>query len=206
MFQELQQKALGYLEELDTPPSFLEEIYQKAMQDKAGFEAFIPSVGFGLESTYSIFIEAIWLGDEDDADGWEGFYLREIKRVVNAADTGIQDAIDELSVLMELTDVDIEDKSFYKESIDFLTGKLSSSNAEVRENCIDGIDYLLMSGVIEFPTVSITAIQNLLKKDPSLDVRVAAYDILKKRKYLPKNFKWSMMDKIKIKLTGKSLD
>ena len=65
MFQELQKQALGYVEEIETPPTFLEEIYKKAMQDKEGFEAFLPSVGFGLDSTYSIFIEAIWTGDED---------------------------------------------------------------------------------------------------------------------------------------------
>ena len=91
MFQELQQKALDYLDEIDPPESFLNEIYQKAMQNKAGFEAFLPSVGLGLDSTYSIFIEAIWTGDENGTV-WEDFYLREMKRVVNAADAGNQDA------------------------------------------------------------------------------------------------------------------
>jgi len=204
MFQELQQKALGYLEELDTPPSFLVEIYKKAMEDKEGFEAFLPSVGLGLDSTYSIFIEAIWTGNENDTE-WEDFYLREIKRVVNAADAGNQDAINELSVLIELTDVETENKSFYKEGIDFLTGKLSSSSVEVREHCIEAIDYLLDFEKVEFPSISITAIQNLLRKDASLKVRVSAHNVLKDRKYLPKNFKWSMVDKLKIKLTGKSL-
>lgn len=205
MFQELQKQALGYVTEIEAPPIFLEEIYKKAIQDQEGFEAFLPSVGFGLDSTYSIFIEAIWTGDEEGKE-WESFYSREIKRVVNEADGGNQDAIDELSVLIELTDVGTENKSFYKEGIDFLTGKLSSSNAKVREHCAEAIDYLLDNGEVEFPSVTITALQNLLKKDASLEVRVTAYNILKERKYLPKNFKWSMLDKLKIKLTGETLD
>ena len=204
MFQELQQQALGHMDEIDVPPSFLEEVYKKVIQDKAGFEAFLPSVGFGLESTYSIFIEAIWTGDEKGTV-WEDFYLREIKRVTHAADSGNQDAINELSVLIELTDVETENQSFYKEAIDFLTGKLTSSYAEVREHSADAIDSLLDFEKVEFPTVTITALQNLLKKDPSLAVRVTVYNILKNRNYLPKNFKWSMMDKMKIKLTGKIL-
>jgi len=205
MFQELQEKALGYVEEIEVPPSFLKEIYQKVIQDKASFEAFLTSVGFGLDSTYSIFIEAIWTGDEEGKE-WEGFYSREIKRIVNEADSGNQDAIDELGVLIELTDVGTENKSFYKEGIDFLTGKLSSSHPKVREHCAEAIDYLLDNGEVEFPSVTITALQNLLKKDDSLEVRVEVHNILKERKYLPKNFKWSMMDKLKIKLTGKTLD
>ena len=68
------------------------------------------------------------------------------------------------------------------------------------------IDYLLDYKKVEFPTVTITALQKLLKTDASLKVKVAAHNTLKVRNYLPKNFKWSMIDKIKIKLTGKTLD
>ena len=109
-------------------------------------------------------------------------------------------------MLIELTDVVTENKSFYKEGIDFLTSKLFSSHAEVRENCAEAIDYLLDYKKVEFPTVTITALQKLLKTDASLKVKVAAHNTLKVRNYLPKNFKWSMIDKIKIKLTGKTLD
>ena len=205
VFQELQQQAEKYLEEYDVPDSFLKEVYKKATTDKKGFESFIKTIGFGLESTYSIFIEAIWTGDDDGTE-WEDFYLRELKRVVNTADAGNQDAIDELSVLIDLTDVETENKSFYTDGIDFLTSKFNSPIEKVRENCVEAIGYLMDIGTVEMPTDTILKLHKLLKEDISMKVRIECYNLLKEKNNLPKNFKWSFMDKMKIKLSGLSLD
>lgn len=177
----------------------LKDILAIANQNKERFESYVSSLGFGYGSTRSIFYEAIW----DAPKNWENFLLTQIKELIQAAENNIEGAVDELDSIFYLTQVEELASSFYEQATTYLFSKLNSNSAKVRIACIEGISEIKDMENHQLSSAQIKKMQNLLS-DENFSVRVETYANLNDFDLVPKEFKFSLLDRLRIRLSGKS--
>ncbi len=175
----------------------LKEIIRRAKADKTQFARYLADLDFGMDSPKEVMYEAL----SSDAKGFEDIILKEIKEVINQAESGNEDAEGYLSAIYWLTDLEGMTDEFYEKSLNLCFEKLDSSIAEVRYNCQDAIIDLIDASGKKMTTNQIAKIQKMLY-DKDLKVKVYTYVNLKDMKAVPKDFKFSFFEKIKGRLTG----
>lgn len=200
MFSDLQNDLDNFYDLSDDQQNLLlEEIVKRAEQDKSGFEEYLSTIPYGTMSTKSIFYEAIWKQPKN----WGDFAFRELSKLIEEAERGNEEAIQDLMVLPFLVSLNGMTESYYKRTSFFLTRKLKSKIPAVREDCLVMILDIAESYNIPLERNQKSALQKLLL-DPEFNIRIYAYSRLKELNLIPKRFKIPMLDKIRAKLTGKS--
>lgn len=175
--------------------SLLAEINEKAAKDKVAFKAFLSNVAYGYETNRAVFYEAIWVKPK----GWDDFVYDELAELVSLAESGREDAIEEVDSIAYLTQLEEMSDEFYQKTLRLLVDKLASPIAALRENCAKCIKDLNEIAKLEYTKEQIEALQKLLM-DIETDVRIAAYHNLENINSLPQNFELSSADKQSIKL------
>jgi|GEM_PF-2730513 len=164
--------------------------------DKQGFIDYINSRPFGVESHRAILYECIM----ENANGWEDFLFEQIQIIVEASESGNQEAEYELSSLYYLTNISDLNKSFYTKSIEYLKTKINSENKKVRKAALENILDLHFESKFQLRPNLIESLQSQLY-DKSFDVRHDAYLHLKDFDLIPNQFQRTLIDKIRIKIS-----
>ena len=113
------------------------------------------------------------------------------------------EAKDELSSIHWLTDIPNMNNDFYNETKSFLFTKLQSNIAQIRELSLTAI-FDILNHLNEKPdkNESRKLINSLY--DSNFKNKVYAYSDLKEANLIPEDFKFTLIEKIKIKLKGYS--
>jgi len=180
----------------------LKEIMKRAAKDFSKFKNHLATLGFGLDANRSVFYEAIWK-ENPEGTTWETWLLDEIIFLIRTAEQGDKDAIEDLSAIFYLVQLENRSQSFYRKAMDLLTSKLTSNIPKVRENCVDAM--LDINDVGDFPLEAhqVKALQQQLE-DKVFKNRIYAYCNLKELNLLPKDFNLSKFDKMRAKVSGYS--
>ncbi len=175
----------------------LKEINNRGKKDKLEFKDFLSKVGYGLNSNLSIFWEAIWKSPK----GWEEFIYDQLEKLINEAESGNKDALEDISSLMYLTQLEEMSNEFYNKSILLLENGLKSKYVNIRENCSEGILDINDVGKKDLNVDTIKKLQKLLK-DENFKLRIYTYSNLNELNLIPKEFKLKKMDVIRAKIQG----
>lgn len=178
--------------------NLLAEIIRRGAKDKVGFQQYLQTLGYGDESDRHIFYEALW----DNPKGWDDVIYEELVQLVKHAERNNEGALQEVSSLLYLTQLEDMTSDFYHKTLKFLLRKLNSPHADIRQYCAEGVLEVSDFGEIPLTTQHISALQRLLY-DEVFDVRIDTYSNLKELNLLPADFKLSWLDKSRAKLTGK---
>lgn len=201
MFKDLDNKIENYYKLIEPEKeSILLELNTRINREPEEFKMFMQSYGYGLDVNRSIFYEAI---TKSNPNKWSDYLFAELKLLIEKAEEGNENACDDLSSIYWLIDIPDMDKEYYNRSKTLLIAKLNSNNAEVREQSLAGISDLF-DHLKEKPTAGETTQLQECLKDSNFKNKVYAYSELKEADLLPKDFKFSIVEKIRIKLQGYS--
>lgn len=198
MFRDLSSKIDRFYEltELGKKELF-DEIHRRASADKVRFTNYMRELKFGFDQDRAIFYETIW----GRSEGFEDWIFDEQARLIEAAEAGDDGAVSDMSNLMYLTQINTNEKDFYRKSVDFILSKLNSPVPEVREYCMEGIFDLVDMENRNFAPEEIKALQKLLTDD-IFKIRIYTYCNLKEEKLLPSGFQLSFFDRTRARFTG----
>lgn len=198
MFIDLKDKIEQFydLEEKDQNELLL-AINERAKNDKEGFKHHLSSIGYGINSKLSIYLEALWKSPK----GWDEFIYHLLSKLLTDAENANKEAIEELSSIMYLTQLEEMTNEFYNKSLALLEDALVSPNSEIRKYCSEAILDIKDVGKITLTKSQINKIQKLLE-DKNFEIRIYTYSNLKEDKLLPKGFSLKRMDKIRAKIQG----
>jgi hypothetical protein len=201
MFEEYEEKLEGFYDMPDSESkAFLSELNTKINQEPEKFIQYINNLEYDIDSPRPIFYEAL---NQSNSARWSDFIFKELQLLIETAEKGLEKALDELSDVSWLTDIQGMNIDFYLQTKSYLFTKLKSPNAEIRELCLSAI-FDVLGHLQEKPnSEEIAQLQNCLK-DSNLKNKVYAYSDLKEAKLLPKGFKFSTLEKMKIRLKGYS--
>ncbi|MEZ5043683.1 MAG: hypothetical protein R2828_27550 [Saprospiraceae bacterium] len=175
----------------------LSEINQRGSKTQDKFKAYLKEVGYGINTNRSLFYEAIWKHPKN----WEDFILEELEGLIKRSADGEKGVIEEFTSLIYLTDLEEMSPAFYKKSLSILWKGLDAKIPEVRGNCSEAIIDIIEIGEIMLKMNEVEKLQELLK-DEVFKIRMQTYSNLKEINLLPKDFKFSVWDRIRAKLTG----
>ncbi len=200
MFEDKQELLDNFLDlQASEQEALLREILVIGNQNKEDFESYVSLLAYGLDSTKSIFYEAVWKNPK----GWEHFALNELENLIHAAEHNVDGAEYELGSIFYLTQLSEMEQDFYEKAVDFLVSKLNSSVSKVRKACIEAITHIIDISEFKLSTEQKTKMQVLLT-DASFYVRLHTYSNLKDFDLVPNDYKFSFLDKLRTRLIGKS--
>ena len=199
MFKDLKSKIENFYNMSDIESdSFLKELNIRMNKEPDRYKEFMNKIGYGIESNRSIFYEAM---TQVNPNPWSKYIFEELQILIRKAENGNIDAIHELSSIHLLTDIPGMEKEFYYTTKEFLMTKLKSRIAQIRELSLTAI-FDVIHHLNEQPNQneSIQLIECL--NDSNFKNKVFAYSELKEAKLVPKDFKFTRIERLRIKLQG----
>ena len=182
--------------DLDVDDELIEKIQNYINSDKEEFVKFMNAQEMGLNSYRPIIYEAL----AEISNGLEDMMLDQIKNIIEAVEKGNENAKKELPSIGYFTDVSDLEESYYTNAIEYLRSKLNSNISELRKVSLTNILDLHLEANIEVDYTLRQELQKLLT-DQDFDVRLVAFLHLGDNELLPKDFKQSVGDKLKTRLS-----
>jgi len=201
MFEDLKNKIENFydLSEIESN-SFLEELNFRINRNPEEFKKFMSNLGYGFESNREIYYEALV---KTNPQNWQNYILNELKLLLLKVEEGDKKAENDLDSINWLTDIPKMNSEFYHQTKSFLFTKLNSKIVEIRELSLTAI-FDIFHRLKEKPKSEEVILLQKGLKDSNFKNKIYAYSDLKEANLIPKDFKFTTIEKIKIKIKGYS--
>lgn len=196
MFEDFKNKIENFYDLSETESdSFLEELNFRINRNPEGFKDFMSNLGYGFESDRGIYYEALI---KLNPQNWHNYILNELKLLLSKAEGGDKNAENELGSVNWLTDISKMNSEFYYQTKSFLFTKLNSKIVEIRELSLTAI-FDIFHHLNEKPKSEEVILLQECLKDSNFKNKIYAYSGLKEANLVPKDFKFTTIEKIKVK-------